>query len=111
VQVVVSASVTFDAGHRAALPPACSFSRHGHRWEIRAFAEGDEYLSVLMEQISAIANELRNRDLDEMLPGVPATPTGIAAYVRERINLGVPTLTSVNVDNGMWASTVVVERR
>lgn len=64
-----------------------------------------------MEQISAIANELRNRDLDEMLPGVPATPTGIAAYVRERINLGVPTLTSVNVDNGMWASTVVVERR
>lgn len=111
MQVVVSASVTFDAGHRAALPPACSFSRHGHRWEVRADAEGEDYLVVLMDQLAAIANELRNRDLDEMLPGVPATPTGIAAYVRERINLAIPTLKSVFAGNGMWSSTVTVERR
>lgn len=65
----------------------------------------------MMEALAAIAAELRNRNLDEMLPGVPATPSGVAAYVRERINLRVPTLSTVMVDNGMWSSTVVVERR
>lgn len=110
MQVVVSTSVTFDAGHRTALPPLCSLSPHGHRWEVRAVAEAPD-LVTLMDQLQAIASELQNRDLGEMLPGVPSTPAGIAAYVRERINLGVPTLVSVSVDIGMWAATVMVERR
>lgn len=111
MRVVVSASVTFDAGHRAAPPDECDISHHGHRWEIRATADGEEYISEMRNGLLAIGDELRNRDLAEMLPGVLLTPTGMAAYVRERINLHVPTLTSVCVDNGMWSSTVLVERR
>ena len=111
MQIVVSASVTFDAGHRTALPPDCYVSQHGHRWEVKAAADGEQALPALLEHLATIANELRNRDLNTMLPGVTPTPTGLAAYVRERINLAVPTLVSVWVDNGVFASMVMVERR
>jgi hypothetical protein len=44
-----------------------------------------------------LLGELRDQDLDEMMPGVVTSPIGIASGVLERMALHYPRLTSVRV--------------
>jgi hypothetical protein len=61
--------------------------------------------------LDAVVDELRNRDLNDMLPGVITTPEGIALYVHERLVLDWPKLIAVAVTMGEVRVSVEVTIR
>lgn len=105
------ASVEFDAGHISNDLDICSVSHHGHHWVMVATVESVSDLNHVRYGLNQIAEELRYRDLLQMLPGVDPTPSGVATYVRERLNLSAPSLISVRVNNGLWEAEARVDRR
>lgn len=89
-----SFNVTFDAG----------VGRTGHRFRVQASTAvryepktGQMTDDTLGERLNEVANELRNRSVNEMAPGVPATAAGLATYFMERLSLGHPRLYKVKV--------------
>jgi 6-pyruvoyl-tetrahydropterin synthase len=107
-------SAVFDAPHRVPGHSICG-ENHAHRWTISVTTEGglDPRKILVVDHgefqaaLDAIAGELRNRDLTDMLPGVTTTPEGLALYVQERLILNWPRLVEVAVAMGDTVSVRV----
>lgn len=116
------ASVTvqsrFSASHVIEGHPVCG-RVHGHAWVVSATVDGPvspktgavDGSSDLATGLAHVIVELDHKHLNDMLPGVVPTPEGIAAWVHERLLLASPRLTSVTVDDGDYAATLVWEIR
>lgn len=87
--------ISFDAGHLwLSEDPESSCHRpgHGHRYRIRAQADGRltvplaDKINLLRREMRRLRAELDGTVLDTMLPGVQSTPEGIAAWVLERLS-------------------------
>lgn len=97
----------FDAPHQVIDHSICE-GRHAHRWTVSATVEGglDPKKVLVVDHgelrlaLDRVVNEVRNRDLNDMLPGVVTTPEGLAIYLRERLVLDWPRLVEVTVDMG-----------
>jgi hypothetical protein len=80
--------VTFIAVHRLKTPP-CDQDIHGHRYRIRAYADGvydpTRPLPNLRDKLVQVRSELEGHDLGLMLVGVISTPEGIAAWALDRL--------------------------
>ena len=108
------AMAKFDASHRVEGHSRCG-GNHGHRWLVGVTVDGGldpKKIQVvdhgtLAEALAVITNELHDRDLNDMLPGVVTTPEGLGLYIRERLILDWPRLVSVWVKMGDWAEVVV----
>lgn len=120
-KVRARATVTdgFSASHRTDEPQSCQ-SLHGHDWTVEVSIEGEispkthtvGEINALHHALAVVCRELRFRDLNDMLPGVPATAEGIAAYIHERLVLEFPTLTRVSVSMGrLYTATLEWQRR
>lgn len=78
---------------------------HGHEWFVWATTVGNidpktgmvVDFGEIKETLDKIISEFDNKHINDMLPGVPATHEGIAAYVRERIALSFPKISVVSV--------------
>lgn len=78
--------------------------RTGHRFRIQVTTlvrydskTGQTSDSELVDQLQLLRLELHDRSLNDMLPGVPSTAAGLAAYVMERLSLAHPRLYKVRV--------------
>jgi len=112
------ARAEFEAGHQLDSPPRCS-RLHGHRYGVEVEVEGRLNhktslavdLDALAESLSALCAELRDRDLNEMMPGVITTPYGVAAWIMERLLATWP-VTRVSVtESGSTTATATREVR
>jgi 6-pyruvoyl-tetrahydropterin synthase len=75
----------FSAGHALA---DCSDRPHGHDYEVEiAFRD---FPKLAMVGLITATNEIHNRNLPEMLPGIPPTCAGIAGWLFERLRFTVP---------------------
>lgn len=100
-------TVPFEAGHQLDDPDGCRWA-HGHRWTVAVTVAGSldaKKVYVvdhfgLLAAVREVVDELRDRNLDDMLPGVRTTPEGIAIYFRERLALGVPRIVAIEVGMG-----------
>jgi 6-pyruvoyl-tetrahydropterin synthase len=103
----------FEAAHRVEGHSRCG-DTHGHQWIVSVAVEGGldpKKVYVVdhgswQEALAAVVNELHDRDLNDMLPGVVTTPEGLALYIRERLILDWPRIVSVAVDMGGWAQAI-----
>ena len=110
----ITAEVTFDAGHRLSIPESCSRS-HGHAYRVAATVAGPLDVKVgfpagssgLATALRDIRNELHGRDFADMIPGLVATPTNLAAWIMERLLLGYPRLVRVQVDQSDGADRLI----
>lgn len=93
---------------------------HGHDWIVEVTAEGEVSpkthtvveVNAFHHALAVVCRELRFRDLNDMLPGVPATAEGIASYVHERMVMEFPQIVSVSVSMGnLYTSTLEWQRR
>lgn len=103
----------FSASHIIDGHSACG-RLHGHDWTVEATVSTEalpptgmvvdhaEFHAALMR----VLVELEYRHLNDMLPGVPPTPEGVAAYVHERLLLAYPNLTSVAVGIGPYRAVL-----
>jgi 6-pyruvoyl-tetrahydropterin synthase len=114
VKHFLTARLTFEAAHQIDGHSLCGWN-HGHRWTIEVTIAGQldpKKVHVvdhgeLVAALGAIVNELRGRDLNDMLPGVVTTPEGVGLYVRERLILAWPRLAYVKVSMGELISITV----
>lgn len=111
VDYAFTAKASFDASHTVPGYPGCS-ALHGHTWRVSVSVGGplepDENglrrvaLSDSLENdLRRLMEELDERDLVAMLPGVVTTPEGVAAWILERL----PAADFVEVEMGWRRST------
>lgn len=109
----------FEAGHHVPGHSICGW-QHGHRWTITATVAGGldpkKVLVVdhgdLRRALDRICDEVADRDLNVMLPGIVSTPEGIALYIAERLTLDWPGLTAIQVEMGeSVTATITMESR
>lgn len=100
-------SESFEAGHQLDDPETCRWA-HGHRWTVSVTVEGTldarkVYVvdhRAFLAALRAVVDELRDRSLNDMLPGVRPTPEGLAIYFHERLALVQPRIVAVSVGMG-----------
>jgi 6-pyruvoyl-tetrahydropterin synthase len=110
LDIEVRYSVDFDAGHKAETRERCR-RQHGHHWQITVAArsrKGEaEDADMLRESIHQIIAEWADRDLNEMIANfAETTPERLAPWVMERLMLGHPLLTLVEVSDGVITASV-----
>jgi 6-pyruvoyl-tetrahydropterin synthase len=86
---------------------------HGHDFEVDAGAIHDllddgvpRGCRGFDSALQAICDELDERPLDQMAPGINQTHTGIAAYIFERLAAQYAGLSFVTVSDGRYMGTV-----
>jgi 6-pyruvoyl-tetrahydropterin synthase len=107
VRHTTTVSESFEAGHQLDDPVACRWA-HGHRWTVSVTVDGTldpkkVYVvdhGALLAALRVVVDELRDRNLDDMLPGVRSTPEGLAIYFHERLALVQPRIVAVSVGMG-----------
>jgi len=107
VRHTTTVTVPFEAGHQLDLD-GCKWVGHGHRWTVAVTVEGsldaqkmyvvDHYR--LLAAVDEVVRELRDHNLNDMLPGVKSTPEGLAIYFHERLTLGHPRIVAIEVSMG-----------
>lgn len=110
----LTARQSFEAAHHVDGHSLCGVN-HGHRWTIEVTISGglDPKKVQLVDHgelvatLTPIIDELRDRDLNDMLPGVITTPEGLGIYVRERLILRWPRIAYVKVTMGDLVSITV----
>lgn len=110
----LTARDVFEAAHRVEGSRLCGVN-HGHQWTIEATFSGnlDPKKVWLVDHgdfvaaLTAIVDEFRDRDLNDMLPGIITTPEGLGLYVRERLILAWPRLAFIKVSMGPFVSITV----
>lgn len=78
---------------------------HGHDWFVEATVSGqiDQKTGMVVdfgeiqESLSQILAEFDRKHINDMLPGASPTHEGIAAYIRERIVLNFPLVSSIAI--------------
>jgi len=109
VDYMQSAEIKFDASHQVDKVPGCKML-HGHTFTVRAAVSGNleadeegvrrvQYYEDLA-QLENLREELDERHLNDMMPGVVTTPEGVAAWFLERL----PNVDHVEVTQG-WRRT------
>lgn len=101
-------TVPFEAGHQIDYLDGCKWTGHGHRWTVTVTVGGTldaQKVYVvdhhrLLAAVREVVDELRDHNLNDMLPGVRPTPEGLAIYFHERLALGVPRIVAVEVGMG-----------
>jgi 6-pyruvoyl-tetrahydropterin synthase len=114
VKHFLTARQTFEAAHHVESHSLCGVN-HGHRWTIEVSVTGQlDAKKVqlvdhgdLVAALATIVAELRDRDLNDMLPGVITTPEGLGLYIRERLTLAWPRLSYVRITMGESISIIV----
>ena len=86
---------------------------HGHDFEVIAEATHDLLDDGVPRgcrgfdtALAAVCDELDERPLDKMAPGINQTHAGIAAYIFERLVAQYAGLTFVTVDDGRYQGHV-----
>ncbi len=105
----------FDAAHEVPGHSRCG-GNHGHAWTVEVTVEGGldpKKIHVvdhgeLAGDLFRVVEEFRDRDLNDMLPGVITTPEGLALYIRERLILEWPRIVEVVVSMGDWCRVRVL---
>lgn len=103
----IAVEVSFQASHRLEGSIRC-FRDHGHHWtaevvvsssemEREGYPRGAEHIE---RDWTDIVKELDYRPLDKMIPGIVASPLGIANYLFERIAPAYPETDEVKVSDG-----------
>jgi 6-pyruvoyl-tetrahydropterin synthase len=112
LRYTVRAVAHFSTTHKADEPLRCHFL-HGHDFEVTAEVTHDLLDDGVPRgargfdlALAAICDELDERPLDEMAPGINRTHTGIAAYIFERLAAQYAGLSSVSVDDGRYLGGV-----
>lgn len=111
-----SARVSFEAGHHVVGHSECAVMGHGHRWAIIVAVTGGldpKTMQVvdhgdLLSALRSVVDEVAGRNLNDMLPGVTTTPEGIATYMKERLVLDWPKISSIVVEMGPNISVTLI---
>jgi hypothetical protein len=90
----VTTAVVFGAAHSLESHPVCK-NVHGHQYTVSFTFSGEPVLGSWgqpatwgdMQVAGALALELANRNLNEMIPAGPPSASGIAAYLLERTRI------------------------
>lgn len=88
---------SFDAGHIDPFRDRCK-RFHGHHWTIEVEMVGS-YDRAFEQDVAAIADEWRDRDINEMIGMTPNTDT-LPPWIIERLGLKYPTIIRVSVSDG-----------
>lgn len=104
MKAVATVSGRFSASHLVAGHTKCG-RLHGHDWQVEASISGqvDPRTGMVVdfgeveEALSAVLSEFDGRHINDMLPGASPTHEGLAAYIRERIALKFPLVSTVSV--------------
>lgn len=104
MEVTFTAIERFSAGHQLSMPARC-MRRHGHAYRVEVTIGGSPDLmngwlagsDTLEPALTQLADELRDSDLAEMLPGVRPNVHGLAAWFMERLLLGHPNVIRVSI--------------
>jgi len=99
-----SVSASFSASHVVPGHPRCG-RLHGHRWTIEVSIPAGQdttsgelhRLPQLAEAVETICAEVEREHINDMFPGSPPTPAGVALAVRERLILDYPDIITVAV--------------
>jgi 6-pyruvoyl tetrahydropterin synthase/QueD family protein len=113
VRATATVQAAFSASHLIEQDPVCG-REHGHYWSVAVTVEGPIRIKTgsvtdvhdLRAALAAVVAELDHRDLTVMLPGVIATPEGVAVWVRERLLLAFPLIVTVTVGTEDYLATV-----
>ena len=113
MQAVVTAHQAFSASHMIPNHSTCGHL-HGHDWDIAVSLTGEispktgmvTDHGLLVMALQDLCREFDRRDLNAMLPGVLPSPEGLAPYIRERLAMQFPTITTVTVSCGLYAAQV-----
>lgn len=105
MEVIASASASFDSAHSIQGHPSCS-GIHGHRWTVTVSVNGDldpktgwpRGAAQLWDRLEGIALETHRVDLDQWLPAVVTSPIGLSSYFLERLALEFPRIITVRVE-------------
>lgn len=105
MDITASASAHWDAGHSIPGLARCAREGHGHFYTAKVDVTGDLNPATgwpfgsdtLQDVLERIAAELNGRNLDDMLPGVVSSATGLAIYILERTSAPVPAVVGVTV--------------
>jgi 6-pyruvoyl-tetrahydropterin synthase len=114
VQFQTTVRDRFEASHHVEGHSTCG-GNHGHEWEVLVTVSGGldpkkVYVvdhGALAHDLFVVVDEFRNRDLNDMLPGVITTPEGLGLYIRERLILDWPRIVMVEVRMSRWAATTI----
>lgn len=98
---------SFEASHLVEEHTLCGRD-HGHLWQVAVTVEGGLHPKqhqvvdhhAFLRDLEMIVNEIRDRNLNDMLQGVITTPEGVALYFRERLVLWWPRIVEVEVQMG-----------
>lgn len=111
MRTVVRHRVRFGASHLVTDPEhtygLCGARLHGHDWYA-------EILLAVVDTTNApaffgsLVEEIAEEHLNDLLPGVPPTPAGVAGWLVERTRMHVPGLISITVGHTDHAVTVEV---
>lgn len=83
----------FSASHQFGYDhPRCGPRLHGHDWQFAVHG-----VELDRASIEALARELHNRHLPDMVKGGVHTPEGMTAYITERLRLANPGMRFVEV--------------
>lgn len=113
MKALVTVRDEFAASHSVRDHSTC-WRGDGHTWLVEASVSGEISPKTGMvvdhgefaDALRTICNELRHRDLNDMLPGVVTTPEGIASYIRERLILTFPGVTRVSVSYETYSAVL-----
>lgn len=107
MRATATASVTFEAGHTVPNDTLCEEPNHGHRWVISVGVEHAVDHGDLLSALSSVVDEFAGRNLNDMLPGVIPSPTGLGLYVHERLSLDWRKITKIEVSMGPNTSVLI----
>lgn len=114
----ISVSISFSASHTVSGHSTCGRG-DGHDWVVEASVTGEVSPKTgmvvdhgeLENALKVVCSEIDHKNLNDMLPGVVATPEGLAAYIHERLIMSFPAVTSVTVKAGSYVASIDWQQR
>ena len=108
-----SATASFSASHVIKDHLRCG-RLHGHRWTVTVTIKAGQDpasgellgLAELAEAVVTLARELDREHLNDMVPGAPPTPAGLALAWREQLVMHFRAITEIRVDMDEVSATL-----
>ena len=113
MNIYISATETFEAGHTVADSVRCEHV-HGHRWSVKATAVVHDILrtsDALESALRALVVEFDGFNLNTQMHSTLTRPVNVAAYVLDRLLSAGVAVVRVEVSDGRASGEVVREIR